>query len=147
MLKWLADLCESVIKGNRESPTVIHLNTGIPQQGGVPVALAEALTLVSQGLLPRIYFTIPRYYPPDPSKYIRRVVWTDTTSMLKVTLELTNVRFSELSTKPGRILICASYFNETTGSPKPPPLLSGVTERYVFPTLSGQASSPPKLIG
>lgn len=139
MLKWLATLCANVIKdSNREHPVVTALITGIPQAGGVPVALAEALTLVNQGLIPRIWFTIPRYYPPDPkTKYIRQIVWTDTTSMLKDTFALTNVRFSAHSLKAGRRLISASYFNETTGSAKPPPLLNGAEERYVFLTTRG----------
>lgn len=147
MPSWKDFQLGSAVKGSREDPTVIHLNTGVPQSGGVSASLAEALKLVNLGVTPRIFFTIPRYYPPDPNKYIRRVDWRTISSMLRVTLELTSVRFSEASVKPNRVLLRASYYNETTKSAELPPLLNGSTKLSVFPMSSGPDDTPPLRLG
>jgi hypothetical protein len=146
-LNWPEFVSASAREANRESPVLIHLSMGIPRDGGLSAAFVEAIKSVNQGLIRRIYFTIPKYYPPDPNKYIRRVDPTTIMSMLKVTCELTNVRFSVVSVKPARILLCASYFNETTASPKLPPLVSGSPKLFAFPTPSGMDDGPPLRTG
>jgi hypothetical protein len=93
--------------------TVTLFLTGMPL-GWVPAELAEALRLVNLEAIPRIYFTLHRYYPPDPiTKYRGAVSIRYIGSTLRGIFGLPNVRFSVVSLKPVLMLVCASYSNKT----------------------------------
>jgi hypothetical protein len=118
-------LSGALLRGRETVQKVIPFYTGIPI-GPVPALLVEALKLVQLGAILRIYFAIHRFTPPNPvTKTIMALDYQATMSMLKATYALTNVRFSVVSLKPAKILICGSYFSVTSPSPKSPVLVIG----------------------
>ena len=144
MLNWLTRLFASASKASQTLPAAILIPIGIPPTGGVSAALAEALKLVNCGAIHRISFGVPRFYPKNLiSKEVREVNPKDTWQMLKAIFELENVHFSVVSKRRDRILISASYLNETTGSARLPPLLNGAVKPFVPPIFDGPDDFPP----
>jgi hypothetical protein len=88
---------------------VIRWPTLVPY-GTVPVSVAEELTLVNKGIILRTYLLFPVIVNIKPS---------DITSKLRATLDLGNVRFSVVSIKRTRMLICVSYSPQTLEQPGP----------------------------
>lgn len=122
MLDWLAYLYGGRSKELLTRPAATPLLIGIKPLGGVDARCAEALTYTQRGLIPQIFFWIPRFYPKNiVTKIIKPVNPHEAIVMLKGIYGLTNVAFSVVSTRRDRILICASYCKETTESPKQPP--------------------------
>ena len=65
-------------------------------------------------------------------------------SKLRATYGQKGARFFALSSKPGRICVCAYLSSETTKSPSPSPSPTGPSSTYESPLLSGQDSPPPR---
>lgn len=128
----------------RIAQKVIRLVTGtaadLPSAGTV-----KALTSVQLGLIPLIYFTTPRWHPPHAvTKEIRPWNLVGTIATLRAIYGLLNVRFSVVSVKSDRILICASYYNGTSGFPPDRLSLPGSPDTSSDPTVCGPDDGPPK---
>jgi len=97
----LASVCDGA-QQKKVTPLITVLRS-------IPVSAmgVDYVTLFKNGRIPRIYLSIER----DPGMTAEGCI-----SKLKAIFQLTNATFSVISSKPARVLICASYFKET---PKP----------------------------
>lgn len=84
--------------------------------GQLHAIVAARLKLVNTAVIPRIYFVMTMEKGVAPNGILSR---------LKGIFVLPNVRYSALSVRRGKMLVCASYFKGTSPSPKLSPLFSG----------------------
>jgi hypothetical protein len=101
----------------REPPdNLIHFLTVCPL-GELSATIVANLRSVNEGSIPRTCLLLT--YPAEQKE--QNLLAAGFTSRLKASFGLANVRFSERSLRPGKILICGSYSKEISKSEREPP--------------------------